>query len=236
MGGELSWEKTGSKDEVKRCEARESERLSIMNEKAKMIIGVILKRKMVNQCWSLGAVRGSDRSIEYDGVTGGLIESLSVPRVGGNVMVWESWKLGLWSQSWERNGSADCGPLLVLSECPFLYPWVTGALGVIVRGVPTQCPACAVGAGVGGERWGWVSSGDPESPWGEPHRALTCLSVPSWKSTGTPRSRWSSCRRSRVSWCRRRTTCAASIARPSWPAASSRAYAASCSATTVPSR
>lgn len=50
MGGELSWEKTGSKDEVKRCEARESERLSIMNEKAKMIIGVILKRKMVNQC------------------------------------------------------------------------------------------------------------------------------------------------------------------------------------------
>lgn len=50
MGGELSWEKTGSEDVVKRCEARESERLSIMNEKAKVIIGVILKRKMVNQC------------------------------------------------------------------------------------------------------------------------------------------------------------------------------------------
>lgn len=47
MGGERSWEKTGSEDEVKRCEARESERLSITNAKAKMIIGIILKRKMV---------------------------------------------------------------------------------------------------------------------------------------------------------------------------------------------
>lgn len=41
MGGELSWAKTRSEEEVKDCETRESEGLSISDEKTMTIIGIM---------------------------------------------------------------------------------------------------------------------------------------------------------------------------------------------------
>lgn len=144
-------------------------------------------------------------------------------------MVWESWELCLWSQSWERNWDllAACLCLSCLS-IHFCNSELQGPCGYCKEQMEhPQCPAWAV--------MGRVRR-DLGSPWGEPCRVLTCLSVLSWRNIETPRNRWSSCRRNRASWCKRKTTCAASIARPSWPAASLRACAVSCSAITVPSR
>lgn len=49
VGAGLSWERTGSEEELKDCEAREPEGLFVSNEKASLILGIILRREMVNQ-------------------------------------------------------------------------------------------------------------------------------------------------------------------------------------------
>ena len=57
MGGDLSWERTGSEEEVRVCEAREPEGLSVDNEKASLILGIML-REMVNEGLLLSIRRG----------------------------------------------------------------------------------------------------------------------------------------------------------------------------------